>query len=780
MTRTGESYCRKSLSVVVAISLVFPTAARGAPDSADSPAMTSALDRLTAIAADEAQRPNLVDEQLSVISGAIEAGEFDVARDLLVDVTQYFETLFSAEGFQKADRKALRSVVGKGESEKYFIGDPYEQLFAFLYLGMLDMQYGDLDFARASFKAAAYADKQSSNEGKDVDCYMAFALEGLANAWMGRENDAAAAFEQARRAFRFREIAGQVSRAYTTGHNEMISSPALTPDKSNSRTQKRYKVRRDNLFLVGYEQADLSVLLDESPALAVQNSFASARMSITSPQKKSPQENYIESFSEKKAERLDAAKAVLTEFEEKVLANLSATDEEESKRRQASFDTLLSQLSDPGVNVVVVHARGRGPTKVMGGELGEKLEFAPHPYDGTSRTVHVAWAGNGNPLASFDPTLIESVDYQATTRGGRAIDQILARRAVNTKRTVTAGKALKGLGILAALIGSASDNEGVAAAGLLATAVGATIEHVAPVVANTKVDTRCWSELPKEFFVSTHRLEPGEYEMRLADAPGPRFSTTFKVPAQGKIFVLFSAASESTAQPIPEASQVLVASAQPSEAILPTKGEVTDETVSAAVPAEALAPKPVELTAEDKAVPVELAGVRPAPDTDQPVAIEVAATRTFTANVEQGKVVSKPTSLEVPLALGAGLSQPAGEKIGNGAESYSYVEVSYPFYIGANFPIAIAIDGGESVILQPGEKRLTKLPTGEHTVRIGDPLPKRRQRPNWDAYDVRVEAGRFEYWNLRLVPAGPKSGAALQVQLSRYEDVIKTLVIPAR
>ncbi len=158
---------------------------------------------------------------------------------------------------------------------------------------------------------------------------------------------------------------------------------------------------------------------------------------------------------------------------------------------------------DAGANVLVFLEMGRGPTKYATGEYGEQLRFRP----GSSEAVRVRLRLDGtvHETAPYD-----DLTFQATTRGGRVMDHVLANKAVFKGATDTFGTAAIISGaVLASQQGrrSAVDEVGV---GLLAAGV---LSKIVSAVTTPAADTRTWDNLPNLLGFATLHAAPGEHQL---------------------------------------------------------------------------------------------------------------------------------------------------------------------------------------------------------------------------------------------------------------------------
>lgn len=148
-------------------------------------------------------------------------------------------------------------------------------------------------------------------------------------------------------------------------------------------------------------------------------------------------------------------------------------------------------------NVLFFVHYGNGPSKLATGEYGQELRFR-----GGASMVRSARIIVGQTRLEAPP--YDDLYYQATTRGGRVMDHVLANKAVFKSSTDTAGNAAILSG--AVLAGNRRHNEvglGLLAVGLLAKAVSASTVPDA--------DTRTWDSLPLFLSFAAVELPPGQH-----------------------------------------------------------------------------------------------------------------------------------------------------------------------------------------------------------------------------------------------------------------------------
>jgi hypothetical protein len=184
-------------------------------------------------------------------------------------------------------------------------------------------------------------------------------------------------------------------------------------------------------------------------------------------------------------------------------------------------------------NVLVFMEFGVGPTKFATGEYQQELRFRT----GVSR-VQGAWLRIANQKVRIGP--YDDLNFQATTRGGRVMDHVLANKAVFKDSTDAFGTgALISGGALAATQRGGAQQVGIGllAAGLVSKMVSAATTPTA--------DTRSWDNLPQYVSFTALQLPPGTYDgaVDFTDAAGNVVMTKtfrFSTPApNGHDAVLF-------------------------------------------------------------------------------------------------------------------------------------------------------------------------------------------------------------------------------------------------
>ena len=151
---------------------------------------------------------------------------------------------------------------------------------------------------------------------------------------------------------------------------------------------------------------------------------------------------------------------------------------------------------DRNANVFFFVDYGPGPTKFATGEYSQELRFQCH--DSPVRNARVRVGGRDLKAPPYD-----DLCFQATTRGGRVMDHVLANKAVFKSTTAAVGTAAM---ITGAVLATQHDTQtaglAVMGAGLVATIISAATTPAA--------DTRMWESLPLYLSFTFAQLPPGQ------------------------------------------------------------------------------------------------------------------------------------------------------------------------------------------------------------------------------------------------------------------------------
>lgn len=214
------------------------------------------------------------------------------------------------------------------------------------------------------------------------------------------------------------------------------------------------------------------------------------------------------------------------------------------KRAQAEQKFGVPVPYDPQANLLVFMEFGAGPKKYATGQYREQMRFRD-PMS-APRSASITVASQTIVMMPYD-----DLYFQATTRGGRVMDHILANKAIFKSTTDAVGDAaiLSGA-ILGSQQGSNSNVDEIG----LGLAVFGVLNKVVSAAAIPAADVRCWDNLPKFLSFAAARISPGEHlaTVEFKDAqgrilPGLTRSLTFTA-RDSRDTVLFVSDQSSTPQ----------------------------------------------------------------------------------------------------------------------------------------------------------------------------------------------------------------------------------------
>ncbi len=152
---------------------------------------------------------------------------------------------------------------------------------------------------------------------------------------------------------------------------------------------------------------------------------------------------------------------------------------------------------NPAANTLLVLQTGFGPVKESGGDVGEALVYAGGHSDVAQIRITVAGQTVTTPI--FD-----NLTVQASTRGSRAMDLVLARKATVKKVGDTIGDVGTVPGVVLV------DYEDTRDAGLALLGVGLVGKFIGNSV-EPRADTRTWNNLPQHLSFAALNLPVGEH-----------------------------------------------------------------------------------------------------------------------------------------------------------------------------------------------------------------------------------------------------------------------------
>lgn len=431
----------------------------------------SALDDQQARAAVEG--PEQVLEICRLASIAIAEGRLDVAEAALRQAVVQMQD-FRADG-------QFRALVG-AESSKEWKGDPYEKMMAFLYLGLVLYGDGDTGNALAMTKSTILADTGTSKFQYRADFVPAFVLQAMVYDRLGEKGNTDRSMQQAIDAMYLREL---------TAHLSALLAEVEVEGDSRA-------VAAARVLLLSGLPAGLSAH-PRDMALAIDGALSRATdmRQIVLEGGKDDRPDELVSLSKADVRRsFDVLDPMVRAWRDS-----AASHPVDVEARLAEDATALQDLVGGDPRLVLWVESGAGPQKVADGRYGEILRFAQRSDPTTPPVVTL----DGRDLR---PTYLDSLTYQASTRGSRWVDGFLAGKAVFKDAAPFLGWTLLAAGDVANSMGGEGSGE-VAAVLYL---IGA-VTWVAGAVTNPAADTRTWELLPESLWMVSADPGPGRHQL---------------------------------------------------------------------------------------------------------------------------------------------------------------------------------------------------------------------------------------------------------------------------
>ncbi|MGZ8289118.1 MAG: hypothetical protein ACXW2U_05160 [Telluria sp.] len=220
-----------------------------------------------------------------------------------------------------------------------------------------------------------------------------------------------------------------------------------------------------------------------------------------------------DAFAEEQQNRSDFASLMLLEgWTNQLLGARSQAGEayQEGKRLRAGLP-----VPQAGANVLVIAELGGSPRKVGDGIDNQEIVYRG-PKRTPERSVTVDIDGQ-----SYKPALVEDVFYQASTRGGRPIERLIAGKASFKDTTAQVGTALTSIAsessVMMAAVGGTGGGRvmgGIAAVGAISSIISANVKP--------RADVRYWNNLPETIHAASfkHAGLPANISVKLFDESG--------------------------------------------------------------------------------------------------------------------------------------------------------------------------------------------------------------------------------------------------------------------
>ena len=181
-----------------------------------------------------------------------------------------------------------------------------------------------------------------------------------------------------------------------------------------------------------------------------------------------------------------------------VTSKLAGDGTDAMKRAQDASKLWKPPQFSPKANVMVFVDYGPGPKKIAAGQYAEQLRFSGGKSQARSAVVKVS--GVTGKAVPYD-----DLYFQATTRGGRAMDHVLGNKAVFKKGTDIGGSAA----IVSGAVLATSHSQDAQIAGLALLGAG-VVSKIFSASTTPEADVRMWDNLPLYLSFVAFELPPGE------------------------------------------------------------------------------------------------------------------------------------------------------------------------------------------------------------------------------------------------------------------------------
>ncbi len=402
----------------------------------------------------------------------LEDGRLEEAREKFIEATEIMES-FVAEG-------EFAALVGR-EAAKQYKGDPYERMMAWWYLGLLDYALGDYHMALPSFKSSIIANSPPGDEAYMADNASGYLMTAKTYIAMGDASQALREFEDAL-------VAGAIRKDSMTLFNAI------------SRAARELKATRADGHFVQLA-ADLTIAAAPGVVYDSEDLSAGVMRAGEAAGARLAEARESGELDEDDAEVLAESIHAVSTMAARLLRGAGVP-------KGGAEDLEALHPAGGSGNIFVVTGIGSGPYKYNTGAYGRLVAFGRRPYSQRYARVFV----NGRQVGRT--VTIEDIYYQAVNRGPRAMDSILAGKAV-LKGGLEVAAAIAFESALADDDRERLEDEEDSDGFLDNMFTGMMLALMAALV-RPEADVRSWETLPDRIQALTAEVEPGEHDIEVA------------------------------------------------------------------------------------------------------------------------------------------------------------------------------------------------------------------------------------------------------------------------
>ncbi len=438
-------------------------------------------------------------------------------------------------------KEAQALSLWSGEINKVYKGDPHESTALYMLIGTLMMNKGDYDNAIASFKNALLrdGDVNAKNGNYNSDYALGQLLLGECYARTGNLEDAkklrnAALFSvydinihaplmfqgQYDPLFRYVALKRLVPRFEAMAASELTDKEQKqrlieTAANLHAMTFRQFLTdlkaelaRTQDTVLAAQLTADLRYSDAIDTGTEIGRITAARKLAVNNSPAVKLSNYYLAEVLAANRARIDEIGRML-QLSDDQLQNLFNSADEIDWFAKLDPQSPYSALLQPYNSLLMVW-HGQSPYFRRGGDFNEIRQLCL----GEKYADYLEILIDGGSCRSIKG--LGDVNYQASTRGERLMDEILRTKAQTKKITqiVAVGMFATGVGLLL----SGNQNLMIIGGGLMA--LGAITYGVAYMMEPT-ADPRCWKNLPAEFYLVPIRLPAGPHKAEFKTYDGP-------------------------------------------------------------------------------------------------------------------------------------------------------------------------------------------------------------------------------------------------------------------
>lgn len=487
------------------------------PPAVAPPQIEQTYARLREEAAEDERNRALI--ELRRASLALNHGDADEAEHALRGAVTVMQD-FTAKG-------EVRAMVGS-EDRKQWKGEPHEKVAAFTLLGVLLQAEGDRGNALAMYRSAVLADSGTVLDRYRSDVVSAWVLQALAFQAEGEPDNADAAMTRA------------VDALWARTWQPVLTETLSTCDEAVPRCAARSALYTALSPALAAQPRDPQAAADAAVSIAGDLLLQAQQLD------RKDRPGTLSGFGKGKLRRAGGeiladeaagwkkrlvgvrANPVAVEAPGDALAlpagvvlsrplvtgGESLADDPDPARVQPRLERLLAEPPD----VILLLPHGRGPQKIALGRYEQALAYTNPRAGLRAPAVRV----DGRVPDGLLP--LDSMTWQAQSRGGRRVDALLRGKAVYKQTAADVGEAL----LEAAWITAILDDRNSPLAPALA--IVGCVSLTSAAIITPRADTRGWEQIPDSFLLLAGRFGPGAHSL---DIDGRRY--TLQVPEDGQL-----------------------------------------------------------------------------------------------------------------------------------------------------------------------------------------------------------------------------------------------------